>query len=239
MQRRSVITTAAVAAGFGLGSFFGPVALDTTASAQTQPPAQTQQAAPRTELRNSFLNRLAAGLNIQRGALDTAITNAGIGTVDAAVQQGSLTQAQADQLKARIQSGDIGALWGGRGGRGSSAMIPGVKQAMLDAAARTLNITADELTTQLRGGQTLAQLAQAHNTTEQAVIDAALAAAKAQLDQAVAAGTVTQAQADAFYAHLQQEGSGLLHGGGRGRGGPRAQPTDPATPQTPTTTSGL
>ena len=36
--------------------------------------------------------------------------------------------------------------------------MAGVKQAMLDAAAKALNITTDELTTQLRSDQTIAQL---------------------------------------------------------------------------------
>jgi len=98
---------------------------------------------------------------------------------------------------------------------------------MLEAAAQALGITADELQTELRNGQTLAQLAQANNTTEQAVIDAALAAAKAQLDQAVAAGTITQAQADAAYAGLEAKGANLLSGGRGGRGGRQGEPPEP------------
>jgi len=113
----------------------------------------------------------------------------------------------------------------GRPSRGSH--VPGVRQAMLEAAAQALGITADELQTELRNGQTLAQLAQANNTTEQAVIDAALAAAKAQLDQAVAAGTITQAQADAAYAGLEAKGANLLSGGRGGRGGRQGEPPEP------------
>lgn len=173
-------------------------------------------------------------MNIQRAALDSAITSAGNSTADTAVQQGTLTQAQADALKARVQAGDLGTLFGGRGGRGGPGglKLPGVHQAMFDAAAQALNLTADELMTQLRSGQTLAQLAQANNTTEQAVTDAALAAAKTQLDQAVAAGTLTQAQADAAYAELQQRGL-MLKGPRGGHRGERGAPTDPATPSTP------
>ncbi len=233
MQRRSFIITAAVVAGLALGIIFGPTAGSSTVSAQTQPPAATQAASPFQALQGLFLDKLAAALNIQRSALDSAVTSAATSTVDEAVQQGTLTQAQADALKARIQAGDVGALWGGRGfGRGGE-QVAGLKQAMLAAAAQTLSITPDELANQLRSGQTLAQLAQAHNTTEQAVIDAALAAAKTQLDQAVAAGTLTQAQADAKYAQLQQQGANLLlHRGGHGRMGAPEAPVTPAAPTT-------
>jgi ribosomal protein S20 len=247
MRRRSVFITAALGAGLMLGLVLGPTAWRSTASAQTQPPARNQATSQPGALQSLFLDKLAAALNIQRSALDTAIKNAGTSTADTAVQQGTLTQAQADQLKARIQSGDLGALWGGRGGPrdGIGAQLPDLRQAMLDAAAKTLNITSDELTTQLRSGQTIAQLAQAHNTTEQAVTNAALAAAKAQLDQAVKAGTVTQAQADAIYTRLQQDGSRILGHAGHGpdgRGQPQqtpANPQTPATPQAPATGSGL
>lgn len=240
MQRRSFMITAALVAGLILGIVFGPQVRGINVSAQTQTPTQTpapaQPQAPATNnaLWSQFLDKLAATLNIQRSALDSAITSAGTSTADDAVQQGTLTQAQADALKARLQAGDLRALLGGRGGKGpGGAQLGGVKQAMLAAAAQALNITADELTTQLRSGQTLAQLAQAHNTTEQAVTSAALAAAKTQLDQAVANGTLTQAQADSFYAQLQQQGAQLPRPGGRGRGGRHGLPGAPTTPQAP------
>lgn len=243
MQRRSFMITAALVVGLILGIVFGPqvrginvsaqaqTPTQTPAPAQPQVPAQSQAPAATNGLWNQFLDKLAGTLNIQRSALDSAITSAGSSTVDDAVQQGTLTQPQADALKARLQAGDLRALLGGRGGKGPGRpQVAGVKQAMLDAAAQALNITTAELITQLRSGQTLAQLAQAHNTTEQAVTSAALAAAKTQLDQAVTNGTLTQAQADSFYAQLQQQGAQLLTSGGRGRGGRHGVPGQPATP---------
>src|SRR5262245_9002329 len=115
MQRRSVVIIAALVAVLALGVLFGPAALSSVVSAQAQPPAQTQSTAqaqppaqaqpgaPDSTLRNLFLDKLAAALNIQRSALDSAITSAGSSTLDVTVQQGKLTQAQADALKARIQ----------------------------------------------------------------------------------------------------------------------------------------
>lgn len=250
MQRKSFVIMAALVLGLALGVAFRPALVGVSASAQTPSPtpsaapsqaaspAQAQPNATGTALRDLFLDQLASALGIQRSALDSAITTAGNNTADAAVQQGTLTQAQADTLKQRVQAGDLGSFFGGRGGGrgfGGGPQLAGVQQAMLDAAAKALNLTTDELKTQLRSGQTLAQLAQANNTTEQAVTNAALAAAKTQLDQAVANGTLTQAQADAAYAEIQQRGLMLKGPGGHGRGG-RGQggtPTDPATPSTP------
>lgn len=238
MQRKSIFLMAALVVGLTLGFVLGPLLRSASASAQTQPPATSQQSSG-TSLKNLFLDQLAATLNIQRATLDSAIVTAGTNTADAAVQQGTLTQAQADALKARIQAGDLGALWGGRGGFRSGPRLEGVKQAILDAAANALNLTTDELMTQLRSGQTLDQLAQANGTTAQAVTDAALAAAKTRLDQSVNDGTLTQAQADAIYAQLQQQGTQLLTPRGRGFGGHRrlGDQSAPATPQTPTTSA--
>ena len=239
MQRKHIILTAAMVAGLMLGIIVGPTLRSMVTSAQaqpptqTQPPTQSQPAAPGGSLANLFLDKLAAALQIQRSALDSAITSAGTSAADTAVQQGTLTQAQADALKARIQAGDLGALWGGRGGFEGGRQLGNVKQAMVDAAAKALKITTTELLTQLRNGQTLAQLAQAHGTTEQAVTSAALGAAKTQLDQAVASGTLTQAQANAIYAQLQQRGAQLLTPRGRGFRG-RGRQGALTTPQAPT-----
>lgn len=232
MNWNRLVVAAAMVAGLTLGVVLGPALQSSVASAQTTP---TQTTPARSALWNSFLDQLAGALNIQRSALDSAIVTAGNTTADNAVQQGTLTQAQADALKARIQAGDIGALFGGHGrgpgGPGGRQALAGVQQAMVDAAASTLGITADELKTQLRSGQTLAQLAQANATTEQAVVNAALAAAKTRLDAAVTAGTLTQAQADGAYTQLQQRGAQLFvpHGRGRGNRGAPTQPT--ATPE--------
>lgn len=237
MRRPTIGMIIAMAFGLALGVFFAPALRGSVANAQTTTPPQTQPQAAGTSLKSLFLDQLAAVLNIQRSALDSAIVTAGARTADTAVQQGTLTQAQADALKARIQAGDLGALLSDHGDRGGRGEIGNVKQAMLDAAAKALGITTAELQTQLRGGQTLAQLAQAHNTTEQAVVNAALAAAKTQLDQNVASGTLTQAQADTIYSQLQQQGANLFTSRGPGHGG-RGRPASPTAPQAPTAAPG-
>ena len=113
-MRRSYTIMAAIMAGLVLGIIFAPTLGSSIASAQTTPPTTTTTS-PFDGLRTMFLDKLAAALNIQRSALDTAITTAGTGTADEAVTAGTLTQEQADAIKARIQAGDLGALWGKQG----------------------------------------------------------------------------------------------------------------------------
>lgn len=243
MRRRSLIVAAAMVAGLALGFVVGPMFQAGSASAQTAPTQTAPDPSGKSALWTAFLDNLASTLGIQRTALDTAITTAGNQTADDAVAAGTLTQAQADALKARIAAGDTGALWGGRGGPGGRGPGRGAHgelgRVMVEAAASKLGITVEELHTQLRSGQTLAQIATANNTTEQAVVDAALAAAKTKLGEAVTAGTLTQAQADAIYADLEQRGADLLTPRGRGDGrGPRGSESAPAPTPAPATQEG-
>ena len=54
----------------------------------------------------------------------------------------------------------------------------------------------DQLKADLKAGQSLSDIAAANGKTDQQVIDGVAAAVKARLDAQVAAGTLTQAQAD-------------------------------------------
>ncbi len=101
-------------------------------------------------------------------------------------------------------------------------------QAGLDAAAKALNMTADELSTQLWGGNTLANLADKAGVDLQTVRDAVDAACKAAIkdaiEQAVTDGSLSRAQADWLLEGLDKGywgGNGFGwggHGFGMGRG---------------------
>ena len=67
----------------------------------------------------------------------------------------------------------------------------------LDTVASTLGLTVEEVRTAISNGQTLAQLAEANGSSGQELIDALVVAAKAHLDEEVAAGEHTQDEADA------------------------------------------
>jgi transposase-like protein len=94
-------------------------------------------------------------------------------------------------------------------------------EATTDASvvAKAIGISEADLQTALQGGQTVAAVAKAHNVALQVVIDALVADGQAELDAAVKAGTITQAQADAQKAEVVQRATDQANGsftGGRG-----------------------
>ena len=105
---------------------------------------------------------------------------------------------------------------GGHGGFGG-----GPNELVSDASvvAKAIGISEADLTTALQGGQTVAAVAKAHNVAVQTVIDALVADGKSELDAAVKAGTITQAQADAQAANLVQRVTDQVNGTMRGPGG--------------------
>ena len=110
---------------------------------------------------------------------------AGVAVISAQAREAPATSPTA----ARALSG-----WGqgmGRGGCGEEG---------LEAAAKKLGLTADELSTQLWGGRTLAELADKAGVKLQDVRDAVEtaceASAKAAIEEAVDSGRLTREQAD-------------------------------------------
>jgi hypothetical protein len=113
----------------------------------------------------------------------------------------------------------------------------GLGQAELEAAAKVLGMTADEVSTALQSGKTLQNLADEAGVDIEDVQAAIQAAHETELRdriaQAVAAGTITQENADWLLEGLDKGfigvpgafGFGGPHGPGFGDKGPLAQPT--------------
>jgi uncharacterized protein (DUF433 family) len=102
----------------------------------------------------------------------------------------------------------------------------------LDAAAKAIGVSTDDLLAQLKNGKTIADVAKAKGVSAQKVIDAMVAAAKTEFDAQVKAGRLSAAQAARLEANLtsmitdQVNGRfvhpgrpGGLDGVGGGRGG--------------------
>ncbi|MBN1890725.1 MAG: hypothetical protein JW850_22210 [Thermoflexales bacterium] len=113
---------------------------------------------------------------------------------------------------------------GGPGRRGGPMIGKPVE---MEAAAEALGMTVDELSTQLWGGKTLAELAEEAGVDLQAIRDAAEAAQKAAqkdaIEQAVTDDKMSREQADWLLEGLDK-GYWGSHGGSfgfGGRGGPR------------------
>jgi hypothetical protein len=129
------------------------------------------------------------------------------------VADGTLTQDQADKVIAALEAARPQGGPGMGHGRGMG----------LDAAAAALGITADELRTELQSGKTIAQVASDKGVDVQTVIDAMVAQFKTHLDEEVASGEHTQAEADQKLAdattRITEQVNNAMPTGGRGPGG--------------------
>ncbi len=113
-----------------------------------------------------------------------------------------------------------------RGGGHGHGGERGLGQPELEAAAKVLGITADELSTALADGKTLEDLATTAKVDIQDVQDAITAVhaeeMRAQIEAGVADGTISQEKADWLLEGLDKgflEGRGFGIGGPHGRGG--------------------
>jgi hypothetical protein len=176
--------------------------------------------------------------------------------IAAALKAGTITQSQADQQVAgatqfvtnQVNGAGFGpgGPGGGPGGHGGPG---GLDADDLTAAAKALGMTEADLTAALDSGKTAAAVAKEKGVAVQTVIDAIVAADKAEFAAAVKAGTMTQAQADQMTAnltaHVTDEVNGVAGGPGHGPmgGGPMGWPGAPggtpnASPSASAGTSG-
>ncbi len=91
-----------------------------------------------------------------------------------------------------------------------------------DAAAKALGISTDELRSEMKSGKTIAQIASDKKVDVNTVINAVVAAASAQIDQAVADGKLPAKAGETMKSHLNdlvtRLVNGEMRGPGRGRG---------------------
>ena len=82
----------------------------------------------------------------------------------------------------------------------------------LDAAAKALGITTDDLKSALRDGKSIADVAKDKNVDVNKVIDDMVAAAQARIDQAKTDGKISQEQADRLKSELKDRITKLVNG---------------------------
>jgi len=106
---------------------------------------------------------------------------------------------------------------------------------MVDAFAEALGMTPEDLQAQIDAGKTPWQVAQSQGLTDEQIRDLMLKAHDKALDAAVAAGVITQEQADWMDSHMEQmwqgefgPGNCPMHAGALGPGrGPALQRNNP------------
>ena len=178
--------------------------------------AATQLGTPKQESQ-AIVNDVAKQLGVTPTKLSNALKQAVENRVDAAVAAGTLTKAQGDDLKARIASGEVPLLSLGGGPRGGH-MFRGGPGGHLGAAATYLGVTESELQTQLQGGSTLAAIAKAKGKTVDGLVAALVADEQKELDAAVKAGRLTDAQAKELLTNAKARLTDMVNGTG-GPGG--------------------
>jgi polyhydroxyalkanoate synthesis regulator phasin len=186
-NRKLIFAGAALLAAAG-----GGVAI--AASDNSDTPAQESKA---------VVDDAAQQLGVSPSKLSAALKKALSDRIDAAVAAGRITKAEGDAIKQRINSEEFPLLLGPH---------PGFHHlGKLDAAASYIGISEEQLRTELEGGKTLAQVAQAHGKSTAGLIDALVAAAKKHVDEAVAAGRLTQAQADTMLNDLRDRITSMVN----------------------------
>jgi hypothetical protein len=177
--------------------------------------AQTPQAGSGT----SFWDRVAQKLGIDTSKLTDAVKSARTDQIDEAVQNGDLTQKQADDLKQRLdQMPDGGPGFPGgpkhggfplMGGRGFGFGFPDAAGKLADF----LGISQDQLKTELQADNaTLATVAEAHGKSRDDLKAFIRDNAKAKLDEAVANGDLTQKREDDALAQLDANLDKIIDG---------------------------
>jgi len=127
-----------------------------------------------------------------------------IALAPAVLAQGSVGGFGPGQAQGRMLGGGPGSGMGRRGGMsGMNGQFGGPQQSLITVAADTLGLTQADLIGQLQSGKTIAQVASDKNVALETIVDAFVATRQAQMAQAVTAGPMTQAQADAMLATMK------------------------------------
>jgi ribosomal protein S20 len=217
--------------GFGLG--FGHVfrglgdQIDAAAEYLGVTPAEL-----RTELQGGkTLSEVAKAHDKSVDGLKTAMKKALRSDLDQAVDDGTLTKEQADNLYAKLAPGIdelVDAVAGFRlpklDGRdfklpGLGFALPGLAPGLGGgsvgkAVTSYLGLTEAQLREKLAGGDSLSEIAKAQGKSVDGLKSAIKKALRADLDQAVDNGALTKSQADSLYGHLAEGVDRLVDNGG-------------------------
>jgi hypothetical protein len=193
---RALVAAGALTAAGVAGTMVAVNAQQPSPSPSPSAPAAAQQ---RTD---DYLSRLAQNLGITVDRLRAAMQQTALQEVDAALQRGDITAERAQQARDRINSGEVGRFGIGFGrGRGGEARGGGLG-ASHEEIAQFLNVTADQLRSELNGAS-LAQVAQNHGSSRAQLIQFLTTQAQQDIAAAVQAGRLTQQQAEQRLADIQ------------------------------------
>jgi uncharacterized SAM-binding protein YcdF (DUF218 family) len=154
-----------------------------------------QDDSSRANLYQDFVAKLAANLGIDQDKVTAAIEATKKQMLDEAVQQGKITQEQADKIAARKDRGFCGF------GFGEGKM--GHRSRNLDGIANILGITSEQLKAELESGKDMKDILTEHGLTMEQFREKMQEQRKAEIERDVAEGKITREQADKM---LQNKG---------------------------------
>lgn len=179
---------------------------------------------PAQKLMDTFMAHFTSRLGTDETRLNAAFQGAVNDTADQAVQDGTITQAQADEARTMVQKegvrgfleGGLKAAGAGKAGPSTAEEQANPKKAIMDTM-NSFGISLSEIQQGVDSGKSLVEIAQAHNISAETLKSAILTRYKAELDALVSGGTMTQAQADQEYQGFSGAVDDIINGkGGNG-----------------------
>jgi hypothetical protein len=221
----SLTVVAAVAAGGVLGAVLGVPALSGASETTTSQAPSTAGPNLKGGSRNTEFDAAAKALGLTTEQLRTKLSDGKTTIADVAKQQhvdiNKVIDAMVGSDRQRIEK-IVNNPWPGPGPgpgmKGGAAFGPrmgfGLGGPMaLDAAAKALGLTTQELATQLQNGSTIAQIAKTKHVDVNKVIDAMSAEVNARIDQAQTNGRISKTQADAMKTKTKEAITRMVNNG--------------------------
>ena len=164
---------------------------------------------PREESQ-AVVNDAAKQLGVEPSKLSAALKKAYEDRVDAAVADGTITKAEGNALKQRLEANGLPLVAPPFGFRHFGFHDHGPPGAA--AAAKYLGLSERQLRAKLESGKTLAQVAKDEGKSVDGLVAALKDDLKQKLDQAVSTGRLTKAQEQQILAEADQRLNDLVNG---------------------------
>ena len=157
--------------------------------------------------------QVATANNTAAQAVITALVGDETTAIDGLVSSGKLTSSQASQIKANLTQMVTDFVDQTR-----PATVPGIggggagEMAALQAAATTIGVTASALASDLAAGQSIAEVAGAHDVSVSKVVAAVTTAVDSQISSLESSGRITSAEASTLTSEVQSRVTAWVDG---------------------------
>ena len=174
--------------------------------------------------RQAVIDDAAKQLGVEPNELTDALKQAVKNRVDAAVEDGRLTKQEGERMKERIDASELphfGMPLRRLHHHGRTGFPPLLLGRKLAGAAEYLGMERRQLFESLATGKTLADLARERGKRVDGLVAAMVEGAEKRLDEAVAAGKLTEAEKNDALARLKERITRLVNDGFRVHRGER------------------